>query len=398
MSKILISFYDPPAAEVDSIYGNPWAIDGLANTTLIGGRTVAQRFKAPATKTLSTIRFYNIHTAIDGDYSDGDGGNIYVSLQPDDGTANRYPDFSTTVLDDCPTITTARDDPFFPLLSWNTGYEIQEGTYYHICYSNTAADPTNNYVSIDSSAWNNPSYPWPPRGDPDYPDYPGSFGVMFSNQAYPPTSWTARYPEFDGDTPGGGSDTHQPIFDLGFTDGSHYGHGYMEAGVPSRYTNSRVEGTNNLIRERFTVTGGDRTVSAFAVRFVRSGSSDLSWRLETGAGSEIESGTIDAAEFLAVSGSINGNMQWVDVSFASNHTLSNGQTYNMQFSCSSGTIYYMTAPRDGNAAGYGFNGDTVFSDGRAEYTEDGGSTWKGWYYWGVDDRSDYDLSLYFTVV
>jgi Ca2+-binding RTX toxin-like protein len=63
-------------------------------------------------------------------------------------------------------------------------------------------------------------------------------------------------------------------------------------------------------------------------------------------------------------------------------------------STTSGTRYDIYPLSDGSTF-YGFHTETTFSDGRAEYMENG-VNWKGWSYWGVDDRDDGDLQFYFS--
>ena len=87
------------------------------------------------------------------------------------------------------------------------------------------------------------------------------------------------------------------------------------------------------------------------------------------------------------------NQQWAK--FSLNATLQQGQTYQLELSAPAGTVYTVNGVRDGNAAGYGFSPNTVFSDGYANYNTGSGWT-QGWDTWGGSPVKDQDLSFYFS--
>jgi hypothetical protein len=176
--------------------------------------------------------------------------------------------------------------------------------------------------------------------------------------------------------------------DLTYANGAHDGQSYYEAMI-DRY--ATISGTDQMAREHFTVSGGDRTVESASLRLRRSGGeSPLTMTLENSSGSAIESVTVPASSIPVSSpGEDNGGAAWVTANFTSPHILSNGASYNLRVSTASDTTYTTFPVLSGAAWGL----DTfVFSGGTGQSTTDG-SKWIDLYH-----KRHQDFQFYFTLV
>ena len=162
-----------------------------------------------------------------------------------------------------------------------------------------------------------------------------------------------------------------PMLDLSYADGTHQGQGYIEP----VYSSPAISGVNNMVRERITVSGGDRVVTGASVRIAKtSGTGDLVLRLENGAGTLIDSITIPTTNVPTLDRTANAAAGiWVSGSFASPRTLTNGATYHLRLSTDSATTLWTRIIKQGD--GYGFHPTTIFPDGHLQTTADGGTTW-----------------------
>jgi len=362
------------------LYGNPYEANGLANKTLKDGRSVDFRFRAEETGSIESLRFYNKYNGIRSGYSDGDGSDIMITIRTDDGTSNHWP--SSTVLASY-RITEPLTAGKFPLVHFPDPISVTEGELYHITFSNDIGSASSdNYVSINMLKTGALETSGPGEPPPAYPDET-DLDALLSTDPYPHTTW---------------ENSHTPIFEVRYADGSAQGNGIINTWhneIPNIYIN----GPDHQVRQTFTADDGSRVVNSVTVRLGRvSGNDDLTMRLEESDGTLIEEGTISASEIPIVdqTGIANGasDHDWLTYQFQAPHTLQDGTSYNLVLSTTSSTRYDIFPLRDGSV-NYGFHPDTTFSDGRAEYTDDG-VNWKGWLYWGVDDRPDADLQFYFT--
>lgn len=342
------------------IYGPGIAGDAL-NNTRIGtqyGYKDDYRFRANHTGILSSFQIYIIWSYSKTGYHDGDGGTLKFELQTDDGTSSHKPSGNviTSVI---------YDDPLsksnFPIINFPSNPTVQDGQLYHIVVTNIHPDPVNNYVSMDHTFVYNPTDPMQPNfNDLEWAEL----------QAHDGSDWVVRR-------------SNTPILALRYSDGHIQGYGYMEVWVGSPHYASG----NEKFRERFTVTGGSRSISELNIRLGReSGNDPLTYKLITQEGSIIQQGTIPAASITTAT-----NPDWVKTTFSPKQ-LTNGQSYFLEFSAPSSSKYVAYPIRSGES--YNFPEETYFSDGWAEYTTNG-NTWYGWNQWGVNDRKEQDLQFYF---
>ncbi len=302
------------------------------------------------------MHWYVIGLAEDtsGSYAKGTGGTVRTTIQTNNagnpsGVILATQD--TVMLSvDGSNVTTTFSAP--PLLT--------AGTIYHIVRTNVDASPTANYVSEDAT--------FNLANDTIYQPVVGNNTDWCQGVKAGASAWV-----FDR---GGSSGINTPICDIAYSNGSHQGLGYIETwgrGGSDGY--NTVDGTIKL-RETFTVTGGNVTVSDVHIRLARtSGVGALSLRLETSANVEIETVTIAAAGIstAAKGGSGHGFGQaWYSVAFLSSHVLTSGMGYNLVLSTTAGTEYWLTAVRTG--ASFGYSNPTFYTDGHAQIATDG-STW-----------------------
>jgi Putative Ig domain len=347
----------------DAYYGPGLGSDGLANTVVGGpsGNVVSYRFRAGHSGSLQQIHVYLIQQH--AGYSAGTGGQIQITVNTDDGTPSHNP--SSTVLATYLLSNPASATPsiYFPIFVFPVPPTLVQGQLYHIVFTNVDPNSTANYLSVDALYYANPTTPAQPTiSDVDSAE-------LLSG---PSVAWAPRK-------------GYTPILELDYQDGFSELIGYMEVwvGVPQN-----ISGTS-AVRETFTVSKAQRTVTSASVRVARtSGAEPLTIRLENGDGSIIEEGQIPAASAPLTSPT---SYTWVTYTFSSAHDLAVGQTYSLEFDAPSTSNYQAYPIRKGSA--YGFQNTTYFPDGYAQFNSSG--FWVGWTQWGVSNRTDGDLQFYF---
>lgn len=331
------------------IYGPGIGYDVLANIQVGGDASgfsntyVSYRFKAGATSTLVSVRWYCIDRTHVG-YGAGTGGTIRMTIEAD---SNGSPSGTPLATRD---VVAPVDD--FQLYTFASPPSLTSGQLYHLVFTNVDASPTTNYVSVDCLFNYNPSTPRQPR----FTD--SEWAAL--RKLGPAGAWTVQ-------------SGYTPILQIIYGDGTTQGMGYMEANVTSYGT---ITGTNSMVRELFTVSGGSRNVTGAGVRLIKaSGSTDpLTVRLEDNAGTLIDSFTI-AASAIATGLPANYGREgvWTTGSFAATQMLSNTSTYRLRLSTGAASTFYMFPMRRGQSYSY-VSPQTYFGDGKSQKTTDG-STW-----------------------
>ena len=349
-------------------YGPGLSADALCNTR-IGGpwlSTASYGFRSTHTGRLAAIQLYVIWSATSSGYNGGTGGSLLVRIQTDDGTAAHHPSGQTIA-------SYLHTDPMskgnFPVLTFAAPPSLTAGTLYHVVITNPDPDPGTNYVSVNSLWMRKGATPRQPRfADADW------FQLMgFSNE---PNVWTS--PALNG------PDSYTPILVLRFADGYTTGVGYMEVWTEST---KPIAGTAS-VRETFTVSGADRSVTGVSIRLRRvSGTAPLTVRLEQGNGTLIESMSI---------GGIDTTFGWVEHAFSSVRTLTKGARYALTLQAPAGTVYEAYPLREGSSSNVRFSAASYFTDGFAQFTTNG--SWTGWDQWGGAERLDGDLQFLFSTV
>lgn len=349
------------------VYGPGIAMNSLGNMVVGGTYTskVSQRFTAQESSTLTDIRVLFVGYAYPG-YGAGNGGTIRVTVRAcdvaglPDGTALATYDWTDSY----------SGDPGFQTITFSSPPTLTAGVMYHICYENVAGSPTTNYTSVDFSFCNNPTPPTPRQ--PRYPlDDWGAFRAMSGG------AWALEA-------------SYTPLLQLHYGNGAYQGCAYYEMEIGNEV---RVSGTQYMARERFTPTT-TRQVSTVWVRLARnsgSGTGALTIRLEDSGGTLIDTATIADTSVFPVQDNTSAFVggYWASASFSTPQTLTASTTYNLRFSTVAGTDLWQHGYESGS---YSFNAATHFSDGYAQVSTNGGSTWN--YVTGLD--VDGDLQFYMT--
>jgi hypothetical protein len=175
--------------------------------------------------------------------------------------------------------------------------------------------------------------------------------------------------------------------DLEYADGTRDGVGYIE-NMCALY--GTISGASDMVRERFTVSGGDRQVGEVWVRVKRTfGTGPLELRLERADGSVLDVVEIPADVVpIAEPGCTEGGAAWVGASLAMPQVLEDGSRYRLVLATDEETQYTADPIREGTD--FGFR-SYRFTDGDAQRTTDGGATWVAMYEW-----SPVDLQFYFA--
>jgi hypothetical protein len=342
-----------------SLYGPGINADTKANLQN-NASAVSHRFRSIG-GVLSTVRWQQRGGPV---YSGGTGGSYDITVEADvGGSPSGTPLATATYSPGNPGGSWTNYDE----VTWSSPATLVAGTLYHIVFTNTDGSPGTNYVSVNE-LFIYGSSPLP-AGAPRQPEFPD-------------TDWAVLY---------GGvlQSRYTADMDLGYSGGSHQGMGYIQ-NMTTEY--GTLSGAANMVRELFTVSGGDRTVTTASVRVRRSsGSADLILGLYTGADALVEAVAVPASLVpISAAGGDTGGSVWVGVRFLSPHVLTNGQTYYLRLSCASGTTYTAAPIRKGTTVG--FDDATVFIDGAGQFTTNSGGTWTDLYTFDTDPP---DLQCYF---
>ncbi len=345
-----------PAPGQTGTYGAAFNFDTKANLQVgwTDHAKVAHRFVATTTSALKSIRFQQRGGPI---YSGGTGGTLRITVQTD---SNGVP--SGTIL------ATASYTPgnsgvwtHYDLVTFSSPATLTKGIRYNIVFENVDANSAANYFSVNELYTYSAVTPRQPAfADADY-------AVLYAA----PSTWSVQ-------------SKYTADMDLTYADGTHDGMAYI-ANIIELY--GTVSGSAS-VREHFTVSGENRTVTKASVRVRRtSGSSPLTIRLETGAGTLIEAVDVPASSIAASApGGDNGGSVWVTVTFSSPHTLANGTAYNLRLATASGTTYTSAPIREGTDVGLL---SPAFRDGSGQSSSNG-TSWADLYAY-----SPVDIQFYF---
>lgn len=382
------SFATPTPAT--GIYGPGIGGDSLANTTLGTAGSQDQlvsidRFRAPVTASLDSVTVYWLG-ADDNGYSGGDPAHRFAIYALD---GQGYPTGSALATEDFASGYNYHDAD--RVVTFSPAPALTAGTRYCLYAENTDASPSSKFFALDRWCYL----------DGGSIGFPGATNPRFAD-----ADWSHAYKETGGawvERPG-----YTPIVQYAFSDGTRHGQCYGEASYGSGEV-GRIEGGSRMVRERFTVSGGSRTVTGAGIRILRlpTTSSALTVRLEDDSGALIDSFDI-AASAVATGPAPDGTAgddtglgrqaRWVEGTFASSRTLSDGTTYRLRLSTTGGA-YYAWVNRRLNYGYSNYDAATAFADGVGsyggpEYTTDGGSNWSGL----GSATNKHDLQFFFRTV
>ena len=350
---LLLLFAPLFSGQAESYYGAPWGADELSNLT-IGeweGREVSYRFRAENTGTTQDLRLYWVFAP--GGYYAGDGGDILIEIQTDDGTADHLPSGNTIA-------SYIYYDPLteaFPALPISAN--LVEGELYHIKFTNIDSNPVANFVSInDLFSWQvvlSPMHPTVSQED---------LGVLLKRA----NGWNWELKE-----------DHAPIFDLTYTDNFSQGQGYIDP----KSSQIKTIDSNNRIKQTFINNDQNRLLKEVSVRVEKiDGNADLTMRLEDFHGHAYDGTLIEEGAF-PTSYIVGAN--WVTYAFSQPILLEQDNSYDLILE-SDGGEYTMNPIQEGEY--YGFDQSLTFGDGVMYY--DDGSGWEAFDFAG-------DMQFYFTI-
>jgi hypothetical protein len=373
-----------------TFYGPGMAAHSLSNATIgTSSRAVNSiRFKAETSGVLRKLQVYWIFKNTTG-YHAGDGGIIRVTLRSDDGTASHNP--TSEVL------STLIFTPNLPLVNpqskWDirmvpmtfpTPASITRGRLYHIHFENIHADPTNNWISLNSM------YNWTRQSTIAQPVQDTTDLSIIRRTG------TGSWAPIRG---------YVPIYGLYIdtnNDGTadvEQGQSYMEFWASSS-SGLKLDGTTR-VRQSFRPQTTLLLKQLHISMGKYSGSAPASVQIKTSSGTILSSGSIASGSLPLVTAAsscpqgINDYChQWTSAELTPQPTLQAGQTYYLELSTTSGSQYQLHMIRDGSIQ-YDFPMTGSLSSGNAQISTNNGGTWSGVTFWGNSNRLDGDLSFYF---
>lgn len=355
-----------PAAGRTAWFGPQVGADALANTRIggPGGTTLAFRFRSTWSGVVTGVRFYIVvNNGSVGEYSGGDGGTLRVTLVAGGkgGIPTAKPLASVELHPKISAIS-------FPFARFANPPPILAGHEYDVVFTNTSPHPTENWISVNALISSRAGVPPPP--------IPLAGSVLLGDSTdggATPTNWRRR-----AQTP---DVRYLPIVDIaGARSGQHLGLGYMESWI----SNPKPIGGAAAVRELFTYRRAAARLVEARVRLRRIGSDDgsVGMRLERPDGTLLAESAIPAARVPSETAG------WVSVVFSTPPLLHPGERVALVLRSKHGSFEAFPL-RKGSA--FGFDRSTVFADGYAQYTQDGG--WTGWDQWDKPNRADGDLQL-----
>ncbi|WGF87861.1 hypothetical protein [Marinivivus vitaminiproducens] len=334
----------------------------------------AHRFRCELSGPITGLRWYNVvNSPGQTGYSNGLGGRIQVQIRTDDGGMP-----GEEVLGE----TAVLDDPFrlgeYPLVTFETPVVLEEHRLYHIVYRQLA--PDRGLISVND-IWA-PAVPQPRSGWPFWNDDLAS--ILHGINGH--TGWAIR-------------ENHIPIFELHYRNGAIKGQGYTFGGFKDART---IDGPR-LVRQRFGMDRGGRTVGQVRLRLWRGfeGDGDLSIRLTDMGGRTIGLAEVPRTAISASEGDRDDattTIAWVSAVFDRPARLEGGTTYGLVLSAPGGAGYRIASTFKGFFEK--FTEDKMWPEetSYAQFSDDGGASWRGWSLWGSHDRADTDLPVLFTIV
>ncbi len=339
-------------------------------------RVASYRFRALHTGALQAIRPFYIWSGARAGYALGNGGDIQIQIQTDDGTSSHNPSGTTlaSLVNHAPVpVPQSSGSNYYPLLTFSSPAQVTAGQLYHIVFTNITADPKANWVSLDC-IWMSSAF------SQEQPTLPNTdMAILEKNGA---GAWV----KFSR-----GSNTgYTPCYELDYADGASQGQGYLGAFAypDGSFVNPKPISGPQTVRQTITVSGANRIVNSVSVRVrYKSGPSPLTIRVEKADGTLVGQGTV--GNIPVTSGNV--GEAWAKLTFATPLTLSAGQSYNLVLSAPADSVYTTHSLYKGMNSGY--KSTTYFGDGHAEFNT--GSGWKRWDAWGVQNRLDNDLQFFF---
>lgn len=355
-------------------YGTAHHQDYLGNTRVGSDAQikVAYRVRAEHTGHVESASFY----LVGGEgYSAGNNGDILVQIRTDDPSHPGFP--SSTVLgsalltsplgtNDGRHTVSFSSTPIAEPSDLTTLPFLELGGIYHLVFTNVDADPVTNYVSVDCSLKKAPALPEIQPGIAQ-----ADLAVTMSKNGLP---WELRT--------NATQDIYTPIYELHFWNSAVQGRAYQLGAEVHDLV--QVDSLIREVRERFTVTGGDRPAVGMYARVKKVGDpSSLSLQLRLAS-----TNAVLASVNVSASAVPSNDYAWVGGPI--DYILQQGVEYYLLVKENSGggVGTYWTYPlADGSYYGY----TSGFTDGLGEVRADNGS-WATWHYTHMDLQFYFELA------
>lgn len=235
------------------------------------GRTVDYRFVCDHAGTVTQVQVFFVFRGTAGftGYWNGNGGTILVQLEADDGSGQ--PSGSALSSYSIADPLTANCGTGCVGASYRTitlspaSVPLTAGSVYHLVFTNTAADPINNFISLDGLGTSvSGSNVWPVVKDSTY-------AMLFSNA--PPLVVSSNV---------------MPLLNVIYDDAYRQGVGYID----DKSLTVAAGGIPSQIEQTFTVGSSDFVLNGISVRFTPVASGSATVTLYDGSLSVVASGTI----------------------------------------------------------------------------------------------------------
>lgn len=358
-------------------YGNPYMCDTVSEIRYYRGAPVAKRIIAEHTGDLEAIRWHNRPGS---GYSSGDGGQVVIKIESDRNGKPSGEVLAETAVNGGGSAPT--NQGFFPRWSFKKPVRLTLGQPYHIVWYQIGS---SGYIPVNFH----------------YAYSPIPYGQM-SGGPYEGDDWPIHRLNNSGWYRVA---EHGGFIQLYHKDG-------VTTGCPvifSSYGFHKAYGGNTQIRQRFTMDSAGRTVDGLWFRtWYQSGTpADLKVQVRESGGSMLAELRVAPREMAKTPNRLDypdqpGNppATWIYKKFDGNLTLKPNKAYEVRMSADYGT-YLMHATQLGDPQSRGATSRNAWSSGIAEFSTNGGSSWKGW-----DDtkekpgvpRNDVLLPMAFTVV
>ena len=346
----------PRMLRADTV-GPGWTAESLANLEvgMRPGRSVSYRFRADRDGAVRALRVYFIFRTrcSKGCYAAGNGGAIRVEIREDDATPSHLPAamaLASALVSD-------------PLAHWNRLIPfpqppvLQAGRLYHLVFSNVAADPVANFVSIDDL-------------------YTAADGTDLQPAAHETDLAVLLRPSSSAEWET--KSHHIPIFTLDYEDGSRQGQGYIDM----KQTGILIA-PESSVREGFTLRAAVAPVALLGIRVKPlSTIGSLRLTLATRSGRTLHSAVVTPDR-------ASGGPVWVTDRLSSPIALAPGTACVLILASEAGGRYLTQPLQQGTA--YGFAAASTFHESHCEV-----SSGRGWE--NCLNRPDLDIPFFLRTV
>ena len=360
-------------------YGPGFAGWALHNATIGKGWGAGFGFIPSKSGQLIGFRTWFKHSNTGGSYSRGTGGHLEITVRESiEGSIKHPTNAALSTLHFKPRLqnVVGKHDKELShrLMTFDKPAFLTAGKQYFLVMENIDPDPTANYLSINGIFMLS-----------EKTETKAAFDLeSWTTLEYSKGSWGRRF-------------YHVPVLQLEFDTNADGEVDHLEgSGYFNTFGTDYRHDISGKSMQRQTISPQeDVTITSLMLYASRgSGPSNLVIELMRGSTS-LETFYIDSNEIPKESTCSHRNQCsiWIDRAFADPITLKKGETYYLQLSTDSSTVYYSWPIRDGTR--FGFSESLSFDDGMAQLTKDGGNNWNGWTYWGKEDRSDTDFQFWF---